>query len=122
MEGKKTILVVSHNRRNLQLLVQFLEKAGYQTRGVNSLEELDQSLEKKETIDLALLDLAGFDRSIWERCERLRTANISFLVISPKQSAIVQQSSLAAGARGVLVKPLVVKELLGLIRSLTGEN
>ena len=122
MEGKKTILVVSHNRRNLQLLVQFLEKAGYQTRDVNSLEELDQSLEKKETIDLALLDLAGFDRSIWERCERLRTANISFLVISPKQSAIVQQSSLAAGARGVLVKPLVVKELLGLIRSLTGEN
>ena len=43
-------------------------------------------------------------------------------MISPKQSAAIQQASLTHGARGVLIKPLVVRELLGLIRSLLEED
>jgi hypothetical protein len=43
-------------------------------------------------------------------------------VISPKQSAAIQQASLTHGARGLLIKPLIVKELLGLVRSLLEED
>jgi len=64
------------------------------------------------------VDIAGFDRSIWERCERLRAADIPFIIISPRQSAAIQEAVLAHGARGVLVKPLAVKELLALVLSL----
>ena len=87
-----------------------------------TLEEFDQALTEANGIGLALVDIAGFDRRIWERCEGLRHHKIPFLVLSPKQSVAIQQASLTHGARGVLIKPLVVRELLGLIRSLLEED
>jgi hypothetical protein len=33
-------------------------------------------------INLALVDIAGFDRRIWEKYVRLRTENIPFFVLS----------------------------------------
>jgi DNA-binding response OmpR family regulator len=116
------ILAVDHNRRNLELLSQFLGQEGYQTRTASSLEEVDQLLDQADEIRLALVDIGGFDRRIWERCQRLREQHIPFLVLSPKQSAALQQASVSAGARGMLVKPLVVRDLLGLIRSLLEEE
>jgi DNA-binding response OmpR family regulator len=65
-----------------------------------------------------LVDIAGFDGQIWARCEKLRTAKIPFLIFSPRQSAAIQQASLSHGAKGVMVKPLVVKELMAVIRSI----
>jgi DNA-binding response OmpR family regulator len=112
------ILAVDHNSRNLELLSQFLGREGYQTRTVADLQEFDQALAEADGIDLALVDIAGFDRSIWERCEALRHHRIPFLVLSPRQSAAIQQASLTHGAHGVLVKPLTVKDLLSLICSL----
>jgi len=122
MSDKPLILAVNHKRRNLELLSQFLGKEGYQTLTAASLEEMDQALSGSHKLALALVDIAGFGRGIWERCERLRDQGIPLLVISPRQSASIQQESLAHGARGVLIKPLVVKELLGLIRSFVGEG
>lgn len=116
------ILAVDRNRRNLGLLSQFLGQEGYETIAAASLEEFDQVLDERAGINLALIDIAGFDRSVWERCERLRAKDIPFIIISPRQSAALQQASLAHGARGVLLKPLAVKELLGLIRSFVGEE
>jgi DNA-binding response OmpR family regulator len=66
-------------------------------------------------VGLALVDISGFDSSIWSYCERLRASTIPFLVIVPKQNFAIQREILAHGAQGVLVKPLVVKELMGLI-------
>jgi DNA-binding response OmpR family regulator len=122
MPDTAVILAVDHNRRNLDLLTHFLGQAGYQTRIASSLVEFDQALAQADGLGLALVDIAGFDRSIWERCQRLREQKIPFLVLSPKQSAAIQQVSLSHGARSVLVKPLVVKELLGLIHSLLEED
>ncbi|MEW6378170.1 MAG: response regulator [bacterium] len=120
MEDKPLIMAVDHNPRNLELLSQFLAKEGYRVTGVSALEELDTILDRGEVLDLVLLDLAGYDRNIWDRCERLRKSSIPFLIISPGTSHALQQESLSHGARGVLTKPLVVKELLTLIRSLVG--
>jgi DNA-binding response OmpR family regulator len=109
------ILAVDHNPRNLELLSQFLGREGYQTRTAAGLQEFDQALAKPDEIALALVDIAGFERSIWERCEALRHHKIPFLVLSPRHSAAIQQAGLTHGAHGVLVKPLTVKDLLGLI-------
>lgn len=122
MKDRRLILAVDRNPRNLELLAQFLGQAGYEVLPAASLSAFDQALARAAEIGLALLDIAGFDQSIWQRCERLRGAQIPFLVLSARQSAVLQQESLARGARSVLVKPLVVKELLGLIRSLLTEG
>ena len=121
MADEPTVLAVDHNRRNLELLTQFLAKESYRTIAAKSLEELDQVLNEPNEVGLALVDISGFDRSVWERCERLRDMGIPFLLISSRQSTALQQTSLAHGARGVMVKPLAVKELLALIRSLIEE-
>jgi DNA-binding response OmpR family regulator len=118
MNGNPLLLTVNRNHRNLELLTQFLGKEGYQTLSASSLEEFDQVLNEVNEIELALVDISGFDRRIWDYCERLRQEKIPFLVLSPKQSAAIQQESLVHGASSMLIKPLVVRELLGIIRSL----
>ncbi|MCX7854786.1 MAG: response regulator [Anaerolineae bacterium] len=112
------ILTVASNQRNLELLNGALAKAGFHTHGVDTLTGLDGALEQADNFALALVDLTGFDSSIWERCERLRHAGVPFLVISPYQSADLQRESLRRGARGVLVKPLRIQDVLQLVHAL----
>lgn len=120
MNSPPLILTVASNRRNLELLDGVLTKAGFRTCGVDTLTGLDVALEHASNFALALVDLTGFDASIWERCEQLRQANVPFLVISPRQYADLQRESLRRGARGVLVKPLTVQDLLQLVYALVG--
>ena len=120
MNNQPLLLAVDRNQRNLELLTQFLSREGYQTCTLSRLEQFNQVLDQSDEIALALVDISGFDRRIWVCCERLREAKIPFLVLSPRQSAAIQQESLTHGASSILVKPLVVRELLGLIRSLLG--
>lgn len=115
------ILAVDRNQRNLDLLTQFLQAEGFQILTANTLEAVEQLLSQSHSIQVALVDISGFDRTIWNYCEQLRLAHIPFLVLSPRQSAQLQQQSLAYGARSVLVKPLVIKELVRLLHSLMGE-
>jgi DNA-binding response OmpR family regulator len=110
------ILTVDVNKRNLALLAQMLHQAGYRTLPAATIPALDQALEAP--ISLALIDISGFGADIWQRCQRLRERAIPLLLISARQSAALQQASAAHGACGMLVKPLVIRELLGLIRSL----
>jgi DNA-binding response OmpR family regulator len=112
------ILLVSRLPRNLQLLSDLLQKEGYTTVTAGTYDEFDLILSKQEPIAGALVDIAGFNAEIWQRCEQLRAAKVPFLVVSPQQSAAVQKASLSHGARGVMIKPLVVKELIGIVQSL----
>lgn len=121
MKRKPLILTVDRNHRNLELLAQFLDKEGYQSFGASSIEEFEQFLTGTSEIALVLVDISGFNSHIWKLCERLAHEQIPFLVVSPRQSTAIQQESLAYGARSMLVKPLVVKELLRLLQSLLGE-
>jgi DNA-binding response OmpR family regulator len=115
---KPLILAVDRNRRNLELLTQVLVQQGYQVLAKISLEEVEETLNATTTIKLALVDISGFDASIWSLCQRLREEGIPFLVISPRQQAAVQQTSIAHGALGLLGKPLIMREFLQLIRDL----
>jgi DNA-binding response OmpR family regulator len=121
VEAQPSILAVDHNQRNLELLVQFLGQAGYPVLVARDASESGQLLDAHAEIGLALINLAGFDRSIWDLCEQVRTRGMPLLVISPKQSVAIEMESIAHGARGVLTKPLVVRELLALIQRLLEE-
>ncbi|PSB05302.1 response regulator [Merismopedia glauca] len=111
------LLAVDRNPRNLELLKQFLDRSGFQTITAHSLEGLAQTLAETSQIQLALIDISGFDRQIWTYCEQLRSQQIPFLILLPKQSTAIQEEGLSHGAQGMLVKPLVTRELLALIRS-----
>ena len=123
MKDNPLILAVDRNHKNLELLT-FLGREGDQVLAASNIE-VEQALMHSKEIDLALVDIALFNRWIWEKCDRvacvrirLRTENIPFFVLSHKQNVAIQQQSLTHGARSMLVKPLVIKELLGIIRSL----
>lgn len=117
----RTLLLVSRLPRNLHLLAEVLGKEGYATLQATGYEAFDQALARPQALAGSLIDLAGFDEAIWPRCERLRATGIPFLLFLPRQSEAIQQASRSHGAEGILVKPLVVKELLGVIRSIVGE-
>ena len=72
-------------------------------------------------IHLGLIDITGFDNSIWNYCEQLKNQQIPFLIISPRQSAEIQNQSFVCGASNLLIKPLVIKQLFSLIKSLLGD-
>lgn len=116
-----SILIVDNNRSNLEQLARQLEEEGYTVIGASSLEEVDTAILQKDEIRLALLDISGFDDSIWERCDRMREARIPFIVIMPQRSPGIQRDSMKHGANGLLVKPLSRKELAEHIRAALGE-
>ncbi len=116
-----TILTVDHNKRNLELLAAYLEQAGYRTIAVSDIGQLDQALVERSAVSLALVDISGFDRSIWEWCRQLSEQGIPLLIVSPRQSAAIRQESMSHGAQSVLVKPLVIRELLALLARLVEE-
>jgi DNA-binding response OmpR family regulator len=112
---------VDNNRSNLEQLARQLEEEGYVTVGASSLEEMDSAIKGQENIKLALLDLAGFDESIWERCDQLHEAKIPFIAVAPQRSPSIQRDSMKHGANGLLVKPLGIKELIEHIHAALGD-
>jgi len=115
------VLIINANRSEMETLAKELEEEGYVTVGASSLEEIDNAIEGEESIKLALLDLAGFDDSIWERCDRLHEAKIPFIAIAPQRSPGIQRDSMKHGANGLLVKPLGIKELIEHIHAALGD-
>jgi len=117
MPHSRTILIIEHNRCNTELITGFLRSDGYDVMSAATMEELDGFLKTPETIGLALIDLMGFDHTIWERSEILRKEGIPFILISPRKISIPGR-----GERLVLLKPLVVKEMLSLIGTILKET
>ncbi|MEP6985599.1 MAG: response regulator [Chloroflexota bacterium] len=120
--SKLPILIVGSNPRNLELLAQFLNKEGYETVSAAKLEEFGEILNSGNRYGLALVDIAGFDRGIWQYCELCSNQNIPLLIISPQQLSSIRQESMSHGAQGVLFKPLVVKELVNLVNTMFLES
>jgi len=112
--------VLESNPRNLELLQDLLEKEGCRVIPAGQSARLESLLEQSP--DLALVDIAGFGPEIWTHCEQLRAAGIPFVVISPRQSRNIEQASRAAGADQLLVKPLLMRELLGVVERLVAER
>lgn len=119
--NEKKILVVANHEKNLELLAGFLDKQGYEAKTASSISELDNVLNEGSEIDMALLDVSGFDHSIWDRCEKIRSDGLPFFIISPRKSKQAKEKSLSEGARDVLTKPLDKERLLKLVKLMLGE-
>ncbi|MFW6078681.1 MAG: response regulator [Gemmatimonadota bacterium] len=114
------ILSVGRNLRNQELLAEFLEPHGFRVLAVYTLEEFDRALERPQAYRAALVDLSGYDRRIWQRCERLRAAGVPFAVIAPRPERLGAAGKAAEHgvADRVLAKPLAKDALLAIVRDL----
>ncbi len=116
--SKPLIFSLSRNKRNSDILVKILGEQGYEVAGFSDPIEMVSEAKIIEKVDLVLMDISGFNQNIWKSCEDLRLLDISFLVLSPQQHRVIEEQSMKQGAERVLVKPLVIKELLLLVKSL----
>ncbi len=114
------ILLVACNPRNLDLLSQFLMQNGYITKCVKDLQILELVLEGAVEYGLAMVDISGFSRDIWRYCEILSSQGVPLVMIAPQRGQQIQYESMTHGAKGVLYKPLVIKELLVTVSELFG--
>lgn len=115
------ILIVDNNRSDLEQLTRQLDEEGYEILGASSLEEVDNAIGGEKTIKLALVYLAGFNDSIWERCDRMHEARIPFIVVMPQRSPSIQRDSLKHKASCLLVQPLGINELIEHIHAALGD-
>ena len=117
MSTSATIVMVDHNSRNRALLSDLLAARGYTPLSVGDLSDLQQLLERDQVIDLALVDVSGFGREVWDSIGELGRLGIPFFVVSHRWTPNVQQACLARGGLAVLVKPLVPNDLMQLIQN-----
>ncbi|BFM40675.1 diguanylate cyclase [Synechocystis sp. LKSZ1] len=117
---KFLILVVDDVPRNLQLVVEILDRAGYMTTfatgGKQALERLRASQP-----DLILLDLMMPEMSGLEVCERIRAEHLElnlpiiFLTASNEREHLIQ--AFDKGAMDYINKPFYAPELLARVKT-----
>jgi two-component system cell cycle response regulator DivK len=106
------ILVIEDNERNLKLLRDVLEYAGYDVRVARTGED-GVTLAVKEPPDLVLMDLQlpGIDGT--EALRRLResprTAEIPVVAVTAQAMKQDRERALAAGFNGYVEKPISVR-------------
>jgi DNA-binding response OmpR family regulator len=121
MSSKPVILALNRNPKNLEILTKILKEEGYDVMGALNQQELEEFTSSTEKIDMAILDISGFNKTIWDSCEHLRVKKIPFLVLSPHQQKTVEKQGMLSGAKGVMTKPLAIKELLFIIKNMIDE-
>ena len=115
------ILIVNSNQGEMEALASELHQEGYDTVGAVNLSDLDKALRSRKGYVLALLDISGFDDSIWERGNLFQASKTPFIIIGPQRSSATQRQSMKYGAAGILVKPVSSKELIEHIHSTLGD-
>jgi len=106
------ILVVEDNERNLKLLRDVLEYAGYDVRVARTAEE-GITLAVSEPPDLVLMDLQlpGIDgmEALRRLRESPRTADIPVVAVTAQAMKQDRERALEAGFNGYIEKPISVR-------------
>jgi len=114
------ILVVEDNERNLKLLRDVLEFAGYDVRVARTAED-GISLAAREPPDLVLMDLQlpGIDgmEALRRLRESPRTADIPVVAVTAQAMKQDRERALAAGFNGYIEKPISVRAFPDQVRS-----
>ena len=119
--NKPVILIVNADRNEMEILTKELQEDGYNIVGAVTSDELDHALRKKKKYALSIVDVSGFNESIWQSCERMHELKIRFIVVTPQRSPTIQRDSMKHGACGLLVKPIMIKELVEYIHTALGD-
>lgn len=120
------ILVVEDNERNLKLLRDVLEYAGYEVRAAQTAED-GIALAVSKPPDLVLMDLQlpGIDgmEALRRLREDPRTADIPVVAVTAQAMRQDRERALAAGFDGYVEKPISVRAFLDQVRRfLPGEE
>ena len=120
------ILVVEDNERNLKLLRDVLEYAGYEVRAAQTAED-GIALAVSKPPDLVLMDLQlpGIDgmEALRRLREDPRTAGIPVVAVTAQAMRQDRERALAAGFDGYVEKPISVRAFLDQVRRfLPGEE
>ena len=114
------ILVVEDNERNLKLLRDVLEYAGYDVRVARTGED-GVTLAVKEPPDLVLMDLQlpGIDgmEALRRLRESPRTADIPVVAVTAQAMKQDRERALDAGFNGYVEKPISVRAFPDQVRS-----
>ena len=114
------ILVVEDNERNLKLLRDVLEYAGYDVRVARTAED-GIVLAVKEPPDLVLMDLQlpGIDgtEALRRLRENPRTADIPVVAVTAQAMKQDRERALEAGFDGYVEKPISVRAFPEQVRS-----
>ena len=106
------ILIVEDNERNLKLLRDVLEYAGYDVRVARTAED-GITLAVKEPPDLVLMDLQlpGIDgmEALRRLRENPRTAEIPVVAVTAQAMKQDRERALDAGFNGYIEKPISVR-------------
>ena len=113
------ILVVEDNERNLKLLRDVLEYAGYDVRVARTAED-GITLAVSEPPDLVLMDLQlpGIDgmEALRRLRESPRTADIPVVAVTAQAMKQDRERALAAGFNGYVEKPISVRAFTDQVR------
>ena len=120
------ILVVEDNERNLKLLRDVLEYAGYDVRAARTAED-GIALAASELPDLVLMDLQlpGIDgmEALRQLRESPRTADIPVVAVTAQAMKHDRERALQAGFDGYVEKPISVRAFPDQVRGfLSGER
>ena len=74
------------------------------------------------SIDIAVFDVSGFSSEVWALCDKLRERSVPFVVISSAPSADIESRAAHSGARVVMTKPLVVRNLIRVLHAMLSES
>lgn len=109
---KNKILVVEDDLAISELICMNLEAAGYDTLAVFDGEAVERLPQKKETADLALVDIMLPGKDGFSLMEKFREAGVPVIYLTAKGDVASKVRGLKLGAEDYLVKPFEVLELL----------
>ena len=120
MKQKNNILVVDDSGTNLFLLERLLEDEGYHVIAMDNAREALDYLQKKDDIQLILLDIMMPGIDGFEFMDKLSEGpslkDIPVVMVTAKNDRTSQKKALSMGAVGYMTKPLDLTKLRSLIR------
>jgi|688.fasta_scaffold474637_2 DNA-binding NarL/FixJ family response regulator len=112
------LLVVEDDHCYREQVVSELQQAGFPCRGVSCLTEMESALNQLAA-DIVLLDLNLGEEDGLEMASLLRASHRCGIIMMTTRGMVEQRiDGLAMGADAYLVKPVDMRELIGVIRNL----
>jgi len=108
----QVILVVEDNERNLKLLRDVLEYAGYDVLAARTAEDgITQAVNEPPDLVLMDLQLPGIDglEALRQLRQSPRTANVPVVAVTAQAMKQDRERALAAGFDGYVEKPISVR-------------
>lgn len=114
---RSTILIVEDEPKISQLLRDYLQQAGYETRESLNYDQIRSWVEQEE-INLILLDWMLPGMSGLEVCQQLRTiSNVPILMITARVEEIDRLKGLDSGADDYICKPFSPREVVARVKA-----